>query len=159
MPCFPQREQELQYRMSDDEASIISRLERLHIARRELIAEEERLLQELRTGENPQPPGAAGAAQGRERASGRVVGRGVVDRTGRRQDFQVGDHVFITNNIRHVPFRRRATPADRAAVIERTTDNRIYFHTYNGYSTWRHRDNLRFLTPREQTNIRDTYAQ
>jgi len=81
--------------MSDDEESIISRLERLQITRRELIAEEERLLQELRAEHNVQAPGAAGAAQGRERAACRATGG----------DFEIGDHVFITDNIRHVPFR------------------------------------------------------
>ena len=126
--------------MSDDEESIISRLERLQITRREIIAEEERLLQELRSEQNAQAPGAAGAA--RRTAVG---------------DFQVGDHVHITNDMQHIRFRRRATPADRAAIVERAANTRVCFRTYNGHSTWRAPDDLRHLTPRERANIRETY--
>ena len=131
--------------MSDDEDSedaVITRLEQLRITRRDIADEEERLLRTLRLRREAQRPSATGTAGG-------------VAHT----NFQVGDHVYITNNITHVRILRRSTPADRAAVIQNISNSgRIYFTTYSGVRTWRSRDHVRHLSPSEQIRIRERYV-
>lgn len=65
--------------------------------------------------------------------------------------FLVGDYVYIRNQVRHIPNGRRVTPADRAAIVERVTGNRVEIQTANGYRTWRVEHNLRPITE-EQYN-------
>ena len=72
-----------------------------------------------------------------------------------RGRYSVGQRVFIENRIRHVPFSRRANPSDRAATVQRVTEDRIYITTYNGYETWRHPSNIRSLSEQEHQNIVD----
>ena len=69
----------------------------------------------------------------------------------RAPTFLVGDHVYIRNQVRHVPNGRRTNPADRAAIVERVTGNRVEIQTANGYRTWRVVHNLRPITE-EQYN-------
>ena len=60
--------------------------------------------------------------------------------------FTPGDYVYIRNQIRHVPSGRRGSPADRAAIVERVTGNRVDIRTANGYATWRIAHNLTAIT-------------
>lgn len=124
--------------------SIIRRLEELQLARRALLEEEDTLLRALwteHTNDNDRATRTTEPPQQATTPNAETV------------RFQVGQHVFITNTIRHVTFRR-TTLADRAATVARITrTGRIYICTYNGYKTWRNSTNLRALTPREQTDI------
>ena len=72
-------------------------------------------------------------------------------------DFVIGDHVYILNSISHVRFRRE-TLKDRAAVVYKTTEDKIHIRTYNGHETWRKPSNLRRLTKRERENVRTNDA-
>jgi hypothetical protein len=60
--------------------------------------------------------------------------------------FHIGQRVFITNRITHI-LVRRATEADRTAIVTHFTATRIAIHTINSYYTHRHPKNLRpFVT-------------
>ena len=74
-----------------------------------------------------------------------------VSDSSRSSTFHVGDHVYIRNQVRHVPNGRRSNPADRAAIVEQVTGNRVEIQTGNGYRTWRAPHNLRPITE-EQYN-------
>jgi hypothetical protein len=58
--------------------------------------------------------------------------------------FHVGQRVYITNRINHV-LVRRATEADRTAIVTHFTPSRVAIRTINGYHTHRHPKNLRPL--------------
>ena len=64
--------------------------------------------------------------------------------------YTAGQHVFIENSLGLI-VTRGVTSADRAAVVLRTTKQRVYIKTYNGWHTWRVPGNLRHLTRAEQT--------
>ena len=70
-----------------------------------------------------------------------------------RPGFVVGDSVYITNRLRHIPLRRLPTLRDRAAIITSMSGTRIYLRTYNGYDTWRIISNIRKLTRQERDRI------
>jgi hypothetical protein len=59
--------------------------------------------------------------------------------------FHIGQCVYITNRITHVPLLRRATEADRTAIVTHFTQSRVAIRTINGYHTHRHPKNLRPL--------------
>ena len=59
--------------------------------------------------------------------------------------FHIGQRVYITNRITHVPLLRRATEADRTAIVTHFTASRVAIQTINGYNTHRHPKNLRPL--------------
>ena len=59
--------------------------------------------------------------------------------------FHVGQRVYITNRITHVPLISRATEADRTAIVTHFTAFRVAIRTINGYNTHRHPKNLRPL--------------
>lgn len=65
----------------------------------------------------------------------------------------VGEHVYITNRIRHVPSARTTSALDRAAIVTGYLGSRIYFRTYNGDETWRESQNLRLLSTDEKQNL------
>jgi hypothetical protein len=58
--------------------------------------------------------------------------------------FHIGQRVYITNRITHV-LVRRATEADRTAIITHFTPTRVAIRTVNGFNTHRHPKNLRPL--------------
>jgi hypothetical protein len=58
--------------------------------------------------------------------------------------FHIGQQVYITNRITHV-LVRRATEADRTAVVTHFTPTRVGVRTINGFNTHRHPKNLRPL--------------
>jgi hypothetical protein len=58
--------------------------------------------------------------------------------------FHIGQRVYITNRINHV-LVRRATEADRTAIVTHFTAPRVAIRTINGYHTHRHPKNLRPL--------------
>jgi hypothetical protein len=58
--------------------------------------------------------------------------------------FHIGQRVYITNRINHV-LVRRATEADRTAIVTHFTPSRVAIRTINGYHTHRHPKNLRPL--------------
>jgi hypothetical protein len=58
--------------------------------------------------------------------------------------FHIGQRVYITNRINHV-LVRRATEADRTAIVTHFTATRVAIRTINGYHTHRHPKNLRPL--------------
>jgi hypothetical protein len=58
--------------------------------------------------------------------------------------FHIGQRVYITNRINHV-LVRRATEADRTAIVTHFTATRVAIRTINGYHTNRHPKNLRPL--------------
>jgi hypothetical protein len=58
--------------------------------------------------------------------------------------FHIGQRVYITNRISHV-LVRRATEADRTAIVTHFTASRVAIRTINGYHTHRHPKNLRPL--------------
>jgi hypothetical protein len=59
--------------------------------------------------------------------------------------FHIGQRVYITNRITHVPLLRRATEADRTAIVTHFTPSHVAIRTINGYHTHRHPKNLRPL--------------
>jgi hypothetical protein len=59
--------------------------------------------------------------------------------------FHIGQRVYITNRITHVPLLRRASEADRTAVVTHFTPTRVAIRTVNGFNTHRHPKNLRPL--------------
>jgi hypothetical protein len=59
--------------------------------------------------------------------------------------FHIGQRVYITNRITHVPLLRRATEADRTAIVTHFTQSCVAIRTINGYHTHRHPKNLRPL--------------
>jgi len=140
--------------MSQDElGNLITRLSELQLQRQNILQEEQRITQRIaelpRRGEDdrhraahapsrvsPPPPPAP-----------------------RRGVFSVGQRVFIENRIRHVPFGRRASPADRAAVVHRVTTDKVHIVTYNGFETWRHPANIRHLTNQEHRDITEQQDQ
>lgn len=67
--------------------------------------------------------------------------------------FRVGQRAYIHNRVRHVPPQRRATPLDRACVVQRVSRNRVDIVTYNGHETWRAPGNLRHLSEQEHRDI------
>jgi hypothetical protein len=58
--------------------------------------------------------------------------------------FHIGQRVYITNRITHV-LVRRATEADRTAIVTHFTATRVAIRTINGFHTHRHPKNLRPL--------------
>jgi hypothetical protein len=56
--------------------------------------------------------------------------------------FHIGQRVYITNRITHVPLLRRATEADRTAIVTHFTPSRVGIRTINGHHTHRHPKNL-----------------
>jgi hypothetical protein len=58
--------------------------------------------------------------------------------------FHIGQRVYITNRINQV-LVRRATEADRTAIVTHFTATRVAIRTINGYHTHRHPKNLRPL--------------
>ena len=134
----------------EDLRQLIERLQQLHIQRERISAEERRILQEIH-----QP--FIGDNNNTERPTQRAVvedDNAVVETVTvvPTQDFQLGQHVYITNTITHTGLVRRATHADRAAIVTHFTNTgRIGLRTYNGYRTHRLSGNLRPLTPEEQT--------
>jgi hypothetical protein len=58
--------------------------------------------------------------------------------------FHIGQRVYITNRITHV-LVRRATEADRTAIVTHFTATRVAIRTTNGFNTHRHPKNLRPL--------------
>jgi hypothetical protein len=58
--------------------------------------------------------------------------------------FHIGQQVYITNRITHV-LVRRATEADRTAIVTHFTPTRVAIRTINGFNTHRHPKNLRPL--------------
>jgi hypothetical protein len=59
--------------------------------------------------------------------------------------FHIGQRVYITNRITHVPLLRRAMEADRTAIVTHFTATRVAIRTINGFNTHRHPKNLRPL--------------
>jgi hypothetical protein len=59
--------------------------------------------------------------------------------------FHIGQRVYITNRITHVPLLRRATEADRTAIVTHFTPSRVAIRTITGHHTHRHPKNLRPL--------------
>jgi hypothetical protein len=59
--------------------------------------------------------------------------------------FHIGQRVYITNRITHVPLLRCATEADRTAIVTHFTQSCVAIRTINGYHTHRHPKNLRPL--------------
>jgi hypothetical protein len=55
--------------------------------------------------------------------------------------FHIGQRVYITNRITHV-LVRRATEADRTAIVTHFTPSRVAIRTINGFHTHRHPKNL-----------------
>jgi hypothetical protein len=55
--------------------------------------------------------------------------------------FHIGQHVYITNRITHV-LVRRATEADRTAIVTHLTATRVAIRTINGFHTHQHPKNL-----------------
>jgi hypothetical protein len=51
--------------------------------------------------------------------------------------FHIGQRVYITNHINHI-LVRRATEADRTAIVTHFTASRVAIRTINGYHTHRH---------------------
>ena len=130
--------------MSDDLTSLISQLEDLQLAAERIHQQERAVTQQIRFLT--------------ERARGTRTTRPVSPTGDQHQDlteqeFRVGQRVYIQNRIRHVPFGRRSTPRDRAAVVQRVSGDRIYITTYNGFETWRTSTNLRHLTAEEHQDI------
>jgi len=130
----------------EDVLQLIERLHQLHLQRVNINDEEASIIRVLRNrsertanrdnrGDGPEGPPVVAAAAA-------VVEDAV--------NFQPGDNVFITNRISHVRGRRRATEADRAGVVLRTTPTgRLVVYTYNGHQTNRDPTNLRALNPTE----------
>lgn len=126
----------------EDIESIIQRLKELQV-HRDHIREEERQL--LARAEDLLRPTSQ-------------TGRVSPEPNPRRETtptFRTGEKVYITNRIRHVPGTRHAILADRACVVQRTTPDRVYIRTYNGYETWRAANNLRLLSESERRIIEE----
>ena len=129
---------------TEDLETLMHRHQELGLDRQRILGEEERTLSALR---NLTP------ARGRLQHQGRGVSPDPDVQGHRPTGFLIGEHVLMNNRMWHVPSNRPTTGSDRAAVVSRVTEDRIYIQTYNGYETWRHPRNLRHLTLREQANI------
>ena len=105
--------------LQEDLRQLIERLQQLHIQRENISAEERRILREI----NQPFIGDDNAERPTERAvvedDNAVVEAVTVEPA---QDFQIGQHVYITNTITHTGLVRRATHADRAAVVTHFTN-------------------------------------
>ena len=139
--------------MSNDEQvlqGLITRLQQIQLERDTLLREERQVTARLEEAVRATREGSRNGTGASD--PGRVSPPPQAG-TQREGTFNVGERVIIVNRIRHVPFSRRATPADRAATVQRVTEDRIFITTYNGYSTWRRASNLRRLTEQEHRNI------
>lgn len=137
---------------SRDIQTIIERLNSLSLERQRIAEKERALLRQAtlltsNTGGQPDP-----AQHGR---GGRIspIEDEFVDAEEEEGVFEVGDHIYIENRIRHVPFRLRPAPQDRTGIEHRVTEDRVYLRTYNGYDTWRNSRNVRRLSESERENL------
>lgn len=121
--------------MDDNDLNkLVKQLEELRIERERIGYEERRIIEQIKD------------------ASSSTKANSQPDSTEEAQ-FAIGQRVYITNRVGHVPFTRRTSPKDRAAVVNRVTKTRVYITTYNGYDTWRHSSNLKRLTRAKHEDI------
>jgi hypothetical protein len=130
---------------------LIERLQQLHLEQETILqALEDIAQQDIIVDQEPR----ANVVQGNERdrtsaptaAVATVVAPVILPRTPTpvMTGFHIGQRVYITNRISHV-LVRRATEADRTAIVTHFTASRVAIRTINGYHTHRHPKNLRPL--------------
>jgi hypothetical protein len=129
----------------EDLRHLIERLQQLHIQRENISAEERHILQTIHH------PLLLGNNTDQSAPRAVIVDEVVATTTASVVPvFRVGQPVYITNRITHTGIVRRATNADRAAIVTHfTSTGRVGIRTFNGYNTNRQPTNLRPLTPEE----------
>ena len=133
-----------------DIESLITQLTQLQLRREAILREEQRVTRDLvelvgrterdHTARAHEAPDVVPPVGHRDEPARLAIG-------------QLGQRVYITNRIRHVPIGRRSSTRDRAGVVTRVVGERIYVITYNHHKTWRIARNLRPLTETEHQNI------
>ena len=73
--------------------------------------------------------------------------------------FRVGDEIFITNRINHVPRGVVGSILDRAGKVTRIHNKKIYLESFSGYPTWRIEKNLRFLSDQDRKHIAEVLSK
>ena len=155
---------------------IIDRLRQLQIQRRQIAAEERRLLRQLEdatwdsddddgsyatAAETPRattpaprttPPTQA-AARSTPVAHQQRAPPIVIPERSSAYDYRIGDLVYITNSISHAPPGRSNSLRFRAATVVSLRDGRVHFRTFSGTTTWRLPHNVRHLTVDEQNRL------
>jgi hypothetical protein len=135
---------------------IIERLQQLHLEQERILAALENIVDDSES-EPPAPvvvtvpalpahptTPVAVAVPPVSPVAATVVTTGAGDSIEPTAMFHIGQRVFITNRINHV-LVRRATEADRTAIVTHFTPSRVAIRTINGYHTHRHPKNLRPL--------------
>lgn len=130
----------------DELKGLILKLQRLKIEGDQIRAEEQTVLKRL---------SVLVATKDSKDTKRTSIPTNVIPTEGDSVPFEIGEHVYIKNKIRHVPSSRRINRKDRASVVDRIINEKVYITTYNGSSTWRHHKNLNSLTLSEQKNIRE----
>jgi hypothetical protein len=127
---------------------LIERLQQLHLEQEAILqALEDIAQQDIIVNQEPR----ANVVQGNERnrtpaptAAVVTVAAPMTLPTPVTTGFHIGQRVYITNRISHI-LVRRATEADRTAIVTHFTASRVAIRTINGYHTHRHPKNLRPL--------------
>jgi hypothetical protein len=129
---------------------LIERLQQLHLEQETILqALEDIAQQDIIVDQEPR----ANVIQGNERdrtpaptaAAVTVVAPVTLPTPSTPTVFYIGQRVYITNRITHVPLLRRATEADRTAIVTHFTATRVAIRTITGVHTHRHPKNLRPL--------------
>jgi hypothetical protein len=124
---------------------LIERLQQLHLEQETILqALEDIAQQDIIVNQEPR----ANVVQGNERdrtpaptAAVVAVVAPVTLPTPVTTGFHIGQRVYITNRISHI-LVRRATEADRTAIVTHFTASCVAIRTINGYHTHRHPKNL-----------------
>jgi hypothetical protein len=127
---------------------LIERLQQLHLEQERILQALENIAQESDHGPSAEIEAVTGVAPVAGVVSSAAIGSvsvavpvPVPTVTG----FHIGQRVYITNHITHVPLLCRATEADRTAIVTHFTATRVAIRTINGFHTHRHPKNLRPL--------------
>jgi hypothetical protein len=121
---------------------LIERLQQLHLEQERILI----ALVDIVTDNEPDPTGAPVTVHHPTTPVAVPVAREPTSPVARPTvaAFHIGQQVYITNRITHV-LVRRATEADRTAVVTHFTPTRVAIRTTNGFNTHRHPKNLRPL--------------
>ena len=122
---------------------IVERLQQLHLEQRRILHALEIIVvaaDQDPTNVNPTPTTTVGGPV----ATVAAVAVPITAVTPTPTVFHIGQQVYITNRITHV-LTRRASEADRTAIVTHFTASRVAIRTINGFHTHRHPKNLRPL--------------
>lgn len=114
--------------MEEEIIRLTRRLSEIHLQRERLLKEEKEIVQKIGNG----------------------TGRSV--RSSR--PFNPGDKIYINNSLGALnPLGRRAGLSDRAAIVTRVENNKVFFTTYRKRQSWRAPKNIRRLSSTEESQL------